>query len=262
LDWGSGVRFVVAGVALAALPTVLHATSPDAPLPRARPVIADIPPAATPGGDVRLTRAAIRAMVQIEADRINLPADIAEAVVRVESSFNPATIGTVGEIGLMQVRPETAAMMGFRGSDAELARPEINIHYGVTYLGKAWRLANGDLCRALMKYRAGHGEEVMSPLSVTYCQRARSHLAAIGSPFATEGATGPVVPARDIPEPPAISSRPAVVSAGARAAPTSVYARLRQGTPAASRAFWAAKEAQVRAIKMRLASKWRRVASR
>jgi len=38
----------------------------------------------------------------------------------------------------------------------------VNIHYGVTYLSQAWRLANGDLCRALMKYRAGHGEEMMS----------------------------------------------------------------------------------------------------
>ncbi len=70
----------------------------------------------------------------------NLPADIAEAVVFVESGYNPAVIGSVGEIGLMQVRPETAAMLGFRGSDAELAEPDINIHYGVLYLSRAWRL--------------------------------------------------------------------------------------------------------------------------
>jgi hypothetical protein len=182
-------------------------------------------------------------------------------VVRVESSFNPAPIGTVGEIGLMQVRPETAAMMGFRGTSAELARPEINIHYGVTYLGKAWRLANGDLCRALMKYRAGHGEEVMSPLSVTYCQRARSHLATIGSPFAADGATGVVLPAPEPLEPRvsrvSLAPTPAVI-----AEPQRVYGKYKQGTATASRAFWAAKEAQVRAIKMRLASKWRRVASR
>jgi hypothetical protein len=35
-----------------------------------------------------------------------------------------------------------------------------------------------------MKYRAGHGEERMTPLSVEYCRRVRTHLAAIGSPFA------------------------------------------------------------------------------
>ena len=101
----------------------------------------------------------------------------------VESDYNSSLVGKVGEIGLMQVRPETAAMLGFRGSLAELARPEINIHYGVTYLAEAWRLANGDLCRALMKYRAGHGEEKMSPRSEAYCSRARGHLAALHSPF-------------------------------------------------------------------------------
>ena len=61
-----------------------------------------------------------------------------------------ALLADVGEIGLMQVRPETAALLGFRGDLAELARPEVNIHYGVAYLAEAWRLANGDLCRALM----------------------------------------------------------------------------------------------------------------
>jgi hypothetical protein len=41
-----------------------------------------------------------------------------------------------------------------------------------------------------------------------------------------------------------------------------VYAQYRQGTPAASRAFWAVQEARVRAIKARLESRRRRVASR
>src|ERR1700728_367284 len=141
-------------------------------------------PAALPKSSAR---SAIRALIEQETLKTNLPADIAEAVVFVESSYDASTIGRVGEIGLMQVRPGTAAMLGFRGSLAELAKPELNIHYGVTYLSRAWRLAQGDLCRALMKYRAGHGEEVMSPLSVTYCNRARSRLAAMGSPNAAPG---------------------------------------------------------------------------
>jgi hypothetical protein len=243
-------------MALAMQPSHIHAAGDSVPMPRPRPAdTASVPDAPS---EPKLTRALIRALVESEAARANLPADIAEAVVRVESSFNPATIGTVGEIGLMQVRPETAAMLGFRGSAAELARPEINIHYGVTYLGKAWRLANGDLCRALMKYRAGHGEEVMSPLSVTYCSRARSHLATLGSPFATLGAIGEVLPAPE-PAEPRVTPIP---SAAVIAEPQRVYARYKQGTTAASRAFWAAHDARVRAIRMQVASKWRRVASR
>jgi len=80
----------------------------------------------------------------------------------------------------MQLMPPTARMLGFTGSPAELAAPEINVHYGTKYLAAAWRLAGGDLCTAAMKYRAGHGETRFSFLSVDYCLRVRSHLAANG----------------------------------------------------------------------------------
>jgi hypothetical protein len=87
----------------------------------------------------------------------------------------------------MQIRPTTAAMLGYRGTLAGLFEPETNVRYGIAYLGRAWQLADGNLCRALMKYRAGHGEERMTPLSVEYCRRVRVHLAAIGSPLGGGG---------------------------------------------------------------------------
>lgn len=219
----------------------------------------------------------VRGLLAKEVQNTGLPADVADAVVHVESDYNPDTIGSVGEIGLMQVRPETAAMLGFRGSNDDLAKPDVNIHYGVIYLSKAWRLANGDLCRALMKYRAGHGEEVMSPLSEEYCRRARMHLAALGSPFAVGGATASAsVPAsvsalESKPSPQGKSfdsksfdskssdSKPSKLVTNS---PTEVYAKYRQGTAAASRAFWAAHDAKVRAITARLEARWHRVASR
>ena len=217
--------------------------------------------AASPPDQTALFKAVVRALVEREVKNTGLPADIADAVVHVESNYDPSTIGGVGEIGLMQIRPETAAMLGFRGSNDELAKPEINIHYGVMYLSKAWRLADGDLCRALMKYRAGHGEETMTPRSVTYCQRARNHLAALGSPFALGGAVAPVIiPAMAS----AVASAPSkpVLDSAKLAPPTAVYAHYRQGTAAASQAFWAAHDARVRAITARIESRWRRVASR
>jgi soluble lytic murein transglycosylase-like protein len=87
---------------------------------------------------------------------------LADAVTQIESGYDPTARGGAGEIGLMQVMPGTAAMLGFVGTDAELAVRETNIRLGVQYLADAWRLAGGNVCRALMKYRAGHGEEVMS----------------------------------------------------------------------------------------------------
>lgn len=202
-------------------------------------------------GETPSSRAAIRKIIERETAHTNLPADVAEAVVFVESGYNPTTIGRVGEIGLMQVRPETAAMLGFRGNNAELAEPDVNIHYGVLYLSRAWSLATGDLCRALMKYRAGHGEESMTPRSQVYCNRARNRLAAMNSPAATTPSP-----------PPAAAITTSARSPSLPEQPKQVYARFRQGTAAASRAYWAAQEARVSLIKARIEAKWKRVASR
>jgi hypothetical protein len=198
-------------------------------------------------------RAAVRAMVEQEVRKTGLPAEIADAVVRVESNYNPRVIGGVGEIGLMQIRPQTAAMLGFWGSAEDLAKPEINIHYGVTYLSKAWRLANGDLCRTLMKYRAGHGEEIMTARSVSYCRRAKIHLAELGSPLGAGTAPPAIIPASVL-----ANNQPKSLLIS----PKDVYAQYKQGTPAASRAFWAAQETRVRAIKARIEARWHRLASR
>ncbi len=123
-----------------------------------------------------------RAVVKMEALHGGLPWEIADAVMAVESGYNPGAIGTSGEIGLMQILPSTARVAGFAGSDLDLAVPETNIHYGVNYLAEAWNLAGGDLCTAVMKYRAGHGETRFSYRSVDYCLAVRSKLFARGYP--------------------------------------------------------------------------------
>jgi len=132
--------------------------------------------------DWRAGRNEYRAIVEREALAHGVPPSLVDAVMSVESRYNPASIGMDGEIGLMQVMPPTARMLGFTGTLAELAVPEVNIRYGAKYLAGAWRLAGGDLCTAAMKYRAGHGETRFSFLSVDYCIRVRGHLAAQGVP--------------------------------------------------------------------------------
>lgn len=117
-----------------------------------------------------------------EAQRNQIPFEIVDAVMRVESGYDPGALGDVGEVGLMQILPTTADMLGFKGSREALAKPETNIAYGTQYLAGAWRLAGQDICTTVMKYRAGHGETRFSVKSVEYCKRVRSHLAAIGYP--------------------------------------------------------------------------------
>lgn len=131
-------------------------------------------------GDWRTGRAEYRQLIERESLSFGLPPALVDAVMAVESRYNPAVVGMDGEVGLMQVMLPTARMMGFAGTPSELATPEVNVHYGVQYLAGAWRRSGGDLCTATMKYRAGHGETRFSYLSVEYCTRVRAHLVANG----------------------------------------------------------------------------------
>ena len=123
-----------------------------------------------------------RDLVKAAAERAGVPAELVDAVIRTESGYDPNVTGAVGEIGLMQVRPGTARLLGFSGTLEELREPHTNVALGVAYLAGAWRLANGDVCTTVMKYRAGHGETRFSPRSIDYCVRVRSYLAEANYP--------------------------------------------------------------------------------
>jgi Transglycosylase SLT domain len=191
------------------------------------------------------------AVIAREAAVAGLPPRIAEAVTAIESGFDAGATGGVGEVGLMQIRPQTALMLGYKGPATGLFDPETNVRLGVEYLAQAWRLAGGDLCRALMKYRAGHGEERMSARSIEYCRRAREQLAAMGSPLAQGAAPATLVAKRDA----AMSRRGGTVRPASvaferevRLAQTQVRSRRGTRTPADSQRFWAAHEARVREL--------------
>jgi hypothetical protein len=131
-------------------------------------------------------RARLLPLVTAEARRLGVPPDLADAVATIETGHTETAQGSSGEIGLMQVMPSTAWMLGFRGTSNDLFAPATNIHYGVTYLARALAASGGNLCRALMKYRAGVGEEGYSPLSIQYCRRAGAALRAQNSPLAQQ----------------------------------------------------------------------------
>ncbi len=100
-----------------------------------------------------------------------VPYRLARAVVQVESSFRANATGSVGEIGLMQIRLSTARGMGYKGSAKALYNPATNLYWGMKYLGKAHRLAGGSTCGTILKYNAGHGAKRMNPISRRYCNR-------------------------------------------------------------------------------------------
>jgi soluble lytic murein transglycosylase-like protein len=123
-----------------------------------------------------------RRIAQHRAIENNVPFAIVDAVMNVESAYKPNALGDAGEVGLMQVLPSTATMLGFEGSLDQLSAPATNIQYGTQYLAGAWRLADGDICTTVMKYRAGHNETRFSEKSVNYCLSVRKRLRAAGYP--------------------------------------------------------------------------------
>ena len=74
------------------------------------------------------------------------------AIVGVESSWRPWAVGTVGEVGLCQVRPE------LHGATAtELADPAINVRVAAKVLRGCLKRSRGDLAGAVARYN-GRGE--------------------------------------------------------------------------------------------------------
>lgn len=112
------------------------------------------------------------------ASSYGVPVSLAHAVISVESNYRPDARGKAGEIGLMQIKPATARMMGYSGSANGLFNPETNIKWGIKYLAKAHELSGGTTCGTILKYNAGHGAKRMNPISAAYCKKVQSRLGA------------------------------------------------------------------------------------
>lgn len=97
----------------------------------------------------------LHALADRVADRKGVPRDLVHRVIRRESGYNPAARNGP-YIGLMQIHPQTARTMGFRGAPEELFDPETNLTYAVRYLRGAWIVADGDRDRAVMWYARGY----------------------------------------------------------------------------------------------------------
>ena len=115
----------------------------------------------------------LRAIVARHAAANGVPFALADAVVRIESRYNPRA-ANAGNYGLMQIRHQTARGMGYSGGAGGLLDAETNARYAMKYLAQAYRLAGGDTCRTVMKYQSGHMAARMSGANRTYCAKVRT----------------------------------------------------------------------------------------
>jgi soluble lytic murein transglycosylase-like protein len=115
----------------------------------------------------------LKALVARHAAANGVPFSLADAVVRIESRYNPRA-SNAGNYGLMQIRHQTARGMGYSGGAGGLLDAETNARYAMKYLGEAYKLAGGDTCRTVMKYQSGHMATHMSGANRTYCAKVRT----------------------------------------------------------------------------------------
>lgn len=85
----------------------------------------------------------------------DIPESLIHETVQRESGYNPAARNGP-YYGLMQIHPQTARTMGFRGDPSELLDAETNLIYAGKYLRGAWLVSRGSRARAHDWYRRGY----------------------------------------------------------------------------------------------------------
>jgi soluble lytic murein transglycosylase-like protein len=98
---------------------------------------------------------ALDGLIAQYAAEYQVPESLVRRVVKRESNFNPAARNGPN-LGLMQIRHDTARTMGFRGEASGLFDAETNLKYAVKYLRGAYLVADGDHDRAVRFYSSGY----------------------------------------------------------------------------------------------------------
>src|SRR2546425_9517892 len=93
----------------------------------------------------------LREMITAAAMGEGVDPALVEAVVAVESAFSPRAVSHKGAMGLMQLMPQTARLLGVSNA----FDPRENLIAGTRHLRDLLHLFRGDLPRALAAYNAG-----------------------------------------------------------------------------------------------------------
>jgi soluble lytic murein transglycosylase-like protein len=101
-------------------------------------------------------------LIETNARSTGLDPALVQAVVAVESAFDPHAVSGKGAIGLMQILPATGERYGIRGdarrsASDKLFDPATNLRVGTRYLRDLLVRFENDLSLALAAYNAGEG---------------------------------------------------------------------------------------------------------
>lgn len=105
------------------------------------------------------SRLALRPAVRKWSKRNEIPADLLEATLYLESGWNQKRVSSTGAVGVGQLMPGTAAFIERQliGRDLDPLNAEDNIRMSARYLRFLLRMHGGDSTKALQAYYQGVG---------------------------------------------------------------------------------------------------------
>lgn len=97
----------------------------------------------------------LRASINRWADHYDIPRSLVHRLAIRESTHNPSARNGP-YYGLLQILPQTARTMGFRGQPNDLLNADTNLEFAGKYLRGAWLLSDGDQATAIGWYARGY----------------------------------------------------------------------------------------------------------
>ena len=103
------------------------------------------------------------AMIESMAPQYGVPTWFALRIAKVESGYNPDARGLAGELGVFQMKCDTARGIGYRGDCAGLLHAHTGVQYGLKHLSIALKSSRGNLKLAASKHNGGLGRKSLVP---------------------------------------------------------------------------------------------------
>lgn len=93
-----------------------------------------------------------------------LPPNLLSSICYIESKHEVTAIhlndGKSHSYGVCQIKMKTARWLGFKGTEDELMKPEVNVKYAAKYLHYQLKRHHGDIIASIISYNRGNAKNL------------------------------------------------------------------------------------------------------